>query len=994
MLRAIFYCDRLPKYKMPILYFRLKLFHLFTFLLFALNLNSQSLHFESAGLKDMPSSEVYKVFQDSQGFIWLATDAGLCRYDGNSVRTYTVKDGISENVILKIYEDHRHRIWFSTLSGYFFYYENGKFTEIEANKQTKKNFVPFETSSFIIEESDTLLFTGPASEGLMKIPPENNYAQIIHQHTESNKSSRYIHSNKKGTEYVNGGGSKIPLFKDSTYTLYFSDTIISVSFKKINGGYYNRNLYNSTLTKEGTLYIPTRNQLAIIRKGKEIQYHNFPDDVLNILQDKDGDIWVATRNHGGYIFKSGDLNSKPMRFLDTLSVSSIIIDKEENVWATTLEKGIFRCMNKNVLFMPGITTTLANFEDQLILSFASKKISIISTTDSLTYIEPPSYMNKGERLNTVLRNKHSLYYGTSQNLYYTSKNSISVISGDQYSQLITKHLIFIGDDTVLAINFKNIILVLKDKNIKLSRFLVPFSCAIQLANKKILLGSRNNCGIVEFKNNTLRPFLGHLKELKTRINCIEEDQNGNIWIATNEKGIYCYNPSQKKLYAFNEDSGLRSNKVNSCTIDREGNIWCGTQIGVSKLNITNGLYKTTIQNFNENHGIFDLEINAIKEFNGKIYCAGKTALFYFEVSKMQKNHIPPNVYIQSLYVNDQIMPITNVLHLKYSQNNFKIQVKLIAYKTSDNKRFYYKLNGYDKRWDLSNSGDITYTNIKYGTYPLVVYGINNDGTYSSAPQVITFIVEKPFWLTWWFISIEIILLIVIVYFTMRFWKFKIEKKQLEKFQIEQKISEFKMTALRAQMNPHFIFNAINSIQHYILKQDTYKSYNYLAKFSLLIRNILDNSKEEYITISQEINTLKLYIELEQMRFTQPFEFILDIDEELPLDAYIPTMLIQPFVENSIWHGLTPKKTNCILQLILKKDGSNVFVIIRDNGIGRNLGLKGSPSHVSKGTSLTDERLKELTINNNEKFTFSIIDLTDDKGNATGTEVRIKLPIDF
>jgi LytS/YehU family sensor histidine kinase len=157
---------------------------------------------------------------------------------------------------------------------------------------------------------------------------------------------------------------------------------------------------------------------------------------------------------------------------------------------------------------------------------------------------------------------------------------------------------------------------------------------------------------------------------------------------------------------------------------------------------------------------------------------------------------------------------------------------------------------------------------------------------------------------------------------------------------------------------------------------------------------LDNSKEEYITISQEISTLKLYIELEQMRFTQPFDFILDIDKELPLDASIPTMLIQPFVENSIWHGLMPKKTNCILELIFEKTGDDLLVVIRDNGIGRNLELKENTSHISKGSSLTQERLKELTINNNKQFTYSVVDLTDYIGNSIGTEVRITLPLDL
>jgi ligand-binding sensor domain-containing protein len=972
----------------------MKTFYLFAFLLFAITTHSQTLHFESAGLKNIPSSEVYKVFQDSHGIIWFATDAGLCRYDGNSITTYTVKDGISENVVFKIYEDHKHRIWFSTLSGYFFYYENGKFIQIAASKKAKNGFKTFAIASFIIGEKDTLYFTGATARGLMKIPPQNNYSQLIHKNEECSESSRYILSNKECTEYLIGNGSKGPIFSDSTYLLYFLDTTISISFKNTDNSYSSNTHYNLAITKNKTLYIPTRNQIAIVSKGKVIEYHNFPDDVLQILNDKDGDLWICTLNHGGFIFKNGNLNSKPLRFLDTLSVSSVMFDKEGTIWATTLEKGVFYCMNKYVLSFPEVAKSFTNYENQLIISFASKKIGIISPTNSLTFIASPTNFKQKEKLNIFLRNKHSFYYGTSKNLYYRNENPVTPLRWNIFNPFIPKQLLFIDEDTVLAFNSYHIVTIVKNKISYLLNDYFPANFEKKLKNKKILLGSRNNFGIVEFKNNTLLPYLNQFKELKTRINWIDEDPSENIWIATNEKGIYCYNTKQNKLYEFNETNGLCSNKINSCASDKEGNIWCGTQFGISKLITSNGLEKVTIQNFDKNHGVFDLEINAIKEYNGKIYCASKTALFYFETNKMKKNNMPPNVYVQSFYINDKAVPIKDTLNLDYSQNNFHLQYKIISFKKTDNKRFYYKLKGYDNLWHVSNSGDIHYTNIPYGIYTLTLYGVNNDGTLSQQPQLSTFIIKKPYWLTWWFISIELLVFIIILYFMMRFWKSKIEKKQLEKFKTDQKISEFKMTALRSQMNPHFIFNAINSIQHYILKQDTYKSYNYLSKFSLLIRNILDNSKEEYITISQEISTLKLYIELEQMRFTQPFDFILDIDKELPLDASIPTMLIQPFVENSIWHGLMPKKTNCILELIFEKTGDDLLVVIRDNGIGRNLELKENTSHISKGSSLTQERLKELTINNNKQFTYSVVDLTDYIGNSIGTEVRITLPLDL
>jgi LytS/YehU family sensor histidine kinase len=201
-----------------------------------------------------------------------------------------------------------------------------------------------------------------------------------------------------------------------------------------------------------------------------------------------------------------------------------------------------------------------------------------------------------------------------------------------------------------------------------------------------------------------------------------------------------------------------------------------------------------------------------------------------------------------------------------------------------------------------------------------------------------------------------------------------------------------MTALRSQMNPHFIFNAIGSIQHFILQNEAKQSYNYLAKFSMLIRNILNNSREEYISLEQEVTTLQLYIELEQIRFTNPFQFIIDIDETIDMEIDIPTMLIQPYIENSIWHGLMPKQSGGILELLFKKVDSTIHVIIRDNGVGRKV-KDSSQQYISKGMSITEQRIETLEATSQTKFNTRIVDLKDENNNSIGTEVNLIIPFD-
>ena len=297
-------------------------------------------------------------------------------------------------------------------------------------------------------------------------------------------------------------------------------------------------------------------------------------------------------------------------------------------------------------------------------------------------------------------------------------------------------------------------------------------------------------------------------------------------------------------------------------------------------------------------------------------------------------------------------------------------------------------------WELSTTGQCQYTNLPYGNYSFQVYALNNDKIKSALPATYNFTILKPFWLTFWFITIEIISLIAVVYFIFRWRVNKIKNDEEEKTRLNQKLAEFQMTAVRAQMNPHFVFNAISSIQHYILTNDKYNSYDYLAKFSRLIRNVLDNSQEEYISLEKEIVTLSLYIELEKIRFKVPFEFSLIVDKEIDLtDIDIPTMLIQPYIENAIWHGLMPKQNDCLLELEIKKVDSILQVTIRDNGVGRASAPKNN-GHVSKGMGLMEQRLKALSVKNNDSFSVIIIDLKDENAKSCGTEVKISMPLLF
>jgi sensor histidine kinase YesM len=223
-----------------------------------------------------------------------------------------------------------------------------------------------------------------------------------------------------------------------------------------------------------------------------------------------------------------------------------------------------------------------------------------------------------------------------------------------------------------------------------------------------------------------------------------------------------------------------------------------------------------------------------------------------------------------------------------------------------------------------------------------------------------------------------------------------EEKEKEKMEMNRKIITSELKALRAQMDPHFTFNSMNAIQHFIIKNDKESAQHYLVRFAQLIRRILDNSKSSYISVVDELDTLKLYLELESLRFGNSFTYEIIVDETISkANDCIPSMLIQPYLENAIWHGLMPKQGSGKIELKLSKTENIITCSIEDNGIGREKAMKYSKSkhgHKSMGMQITRERLEILNFVHHAKLNVKITDLKNEKEEAAGTKVEIHIPL--
>ena len=247
-------------------------------------------------------------------------------------------------------------------------------------------------------------------------------------------------------------------------------------------------------------------------------------------------------------------------------------------------------------------------------------------------------------------------------------------------------------------------------------------------------------------------------------------------------------------------------------------------------------------------------------------------------------------------------------------------------------------------------------------------------------------------------SAAMILLLIILVISISFSARKQRLRQeLNEANYQTRLNQATLTALRSQMNPHFIFNCLNSIKYFTEQNNSETAALYLNKFARLIRKTLDNAGKEKIILSEEVASLQLYLELEAMRFKDKLEYSINVDSNVDADFIeLPPMIVQPYAENAIWHGLMPKKEGGILTIhISQEDDTAVYIVIRDNGIGRTkaaeLKMKQSPEHQSIGTKITGERIALLNERQHQSAHVDIVDEFTD-GQAAGTIVTIKLPL--
>ncbi len=549
---------------------------------------------------------------------------------------------------------------------------------------------------------------------------------------------------------------------------------------------------------------------------------------------------------------------------------------------------------------------------------------------------------------------------------------------------------------------------------------LPHDISMLIHNgEEIWLASLSN-GLYCAKDTVYTNYNESNSEIDNALNYLCLDNYGHLILGANNGNIYftdITNNTLKILNIVGPAEGISGNSVNWLQVDRKNQLWIGTNTGLNRLDL-DSLYSTnTIQlfHYDEEEGYINQTGNiAILDHNGDVLVGTEGSLLRIKSSgEINKVHSKQNISLLDFEINGKsFLPklfsnlgqsehdsIPYFAKLSYDQNYLVIRFDVLNYLNPNKDIFRYFLDGLDKEWSVfSDLRQVSFSHLPPGNYTLQIEGKNSNTGIDYNPLIISIKIRAPFWKTWWFYLLFSSLIIIGIWLYFRFRIKKTKAEEQKKAEISRQLAELEMKALLAQMNPHFTFNAINSIQNYILDNDVDKALSYLSDFSKIIRQTLDNAAKRFITIEEEIEYLKRYLHLEQMRFDDQFSFEIKVEEDIDTEIMlIPPMILQPFVENAIKHGLRNKKGKGNLLIKFDKVDENTFrCTVEDNGIGREAAIKlksGLEDHQAAGTKITEDRIEQLNKYYSERnYSVKIADLSDKKGIPSGTQVVILLPL--
>jgi ligand-binding sensor domain-containing protein len=938
--------------------------------------------------KGLPQSQVTSISQDSDGYLWVGTLGGLAKFNGKKFTSYTRENGLASNKITFL-KNLDGELWIGHEGGVSLR-KNGKFSRWYLPKESKNvrvtGFVKFHNTVLVATNGDGLY--QQKNNKLVPIPFPKNQSRKIRDILVVNdtyylatRDGIYTSSDFIKFALIRNTGlwsvSDLELRWDEIIITTFNDGvfIFNTKTKKISphsidkesfpdGAFKDRNDNLWFNTSDGVVKIDKSGNQELINDSKGLPLAQ----IECIFEDNEQNIWLGSSGKGliffpGEQFVYYDHNSG----LPTDLVLNINQDNLKQFWISTYNMGlVIRKNNTYHTIYDKIKTIWSSTMDVNGYNWFGTELGLIC-------FEGEQFVKKYTKEDGLQNDKITTLYRISKNkMYVAGKGGILLYDQGQFIE------IYNNEDP-------------KNRDIGTVRDLEFFENQLYIGTDK---------GLFCLKNDKIKP----VQEFWNTTYCLVNDNRGQLWLGT-EEGLYTL--KNDKIINRNFATETASRFTNFLT-HKKGKLYVGTNNGLYIYKLDRKGEVLNIDHFGVQEGVVNLETNINSgyiDYSDNFWFGTASGLVRYKNIDTDKSATRPKLILQNILLNYQAIPLTNAylngsLSMSSSKNNISFEFDGISLSKPGDIHFQFWLEGVEDDWSPKNtSPTATFTGLRSGQYILHARVIGEQDSVSEEIKI-PFTIRPPFYLTWWFISIFVLFFAFLIY---QFFLFRIRtergKNEKETMVFKNKLMKLEQQSLNASMNRHFIFNSLNSIQYFINTNDKQSANKYLTNFAQLIRKNLESSSSDgnFVPLTKEFERLELYLNLESMRFKDRFTYKFDVVVEDAVNIPIPAMLLQPFVENSIVHGILPQK-DIKGEIIIKAwlDDNVLFIQIEDNGIGISKSLNSKITfegdHRSQGMEITAKRISLIKQISNKGF--EIIgpeDRLDENRLINGTHVLLKIP---
>ncbi len=900
----------------------------------------------------LPTSKVYCVEQDSRGFMWFGTDKGVIRYDGHNFLVFTEDDGLSYNMVIRIKEDIEGRLWFLNLDGSVNFYDQNKIHNGETDPFLKDVRTNFMYHDFLQTADSTIYFYNVNLE--VSVVKELKYIDFFDLTRVQNSPANNLYMNETPDRHFHiwSSSGNYEMENLNEVSEHFE---LPMSQARV----FSKN-------HQEVLSVDLGGNISLFRNSELVEksFLNVESRMVNdILVDDEGLIWVSIFDKGVYCYRG----KEEVLYLNIEAPQNLVLDNENNIW-TGSNKGIYK-INRDIVRYSFLG--IASFDGEGITAFSS------STPEGV-------WATNGERI----------FFLKGNDIYKSDK---------LFSDLNLNKLHHLSNDVLLAHGRMTHLVTLKEptfneqekkiyfKDILTSNFLARNSV---VDKKKHVIYSFDNDYVIALDVDSDSSAHWSLKEGRISNVLVNNNQQVVISAASNflidETGIIhkqnIYNrfdgrfiaahlildPENEIFNLIGNDMYLQHGKE---FYDVLGDLQDQVDFRIRDM----AYYDSTLFFFTEKTIYFinnplkviegeKVELNRLgNEFHNindifckddKLFVGSDDGMTVIPVKEcVNTKYQPTKPYFVRVLLDDKEIDVSRGAISYKNKNRLNIEFSSLNF-SSIPSNFAYMLEGVNDNWITGTETQVVYLNLEPGSYTFKLRSRKNMEDYSEAIELPIKVVPT-LWQRLITKVIVFLFLIILVFLVVR----RYYQEQIRAREKDYQLATIEHRALQSMMNPHFIFNSLGSIQKFLLENKPEEAGSYLSQFARLIRQTMNSIKSNSVILDDEVERLRNYIELEQFRMDHKFEYSIELDEKLESDDYnIPSMIVQPFVENAIWHGISTLSTKGFIKVVFEYlSDKSIRILVEDNGIGfaKSRAYSQSKNSLNISSSLTQKRVKLL-----------------------------------